>query len=179
MGALRRDHSSIWMKNISDLVLLAVIAFVFLQKNPTHAKGNMLHIWIWGIFKIRFAMLCFGYGSRWGAEKVGAQPWVGLGQGGAWMVPDMSQHSRAQGNGLQPSSLGVSMFQRWPYTQGSPGETPAQCTSRWDSCTPGSPVRSLSEDNSQTRQKGDKKPELDPWSVPPNKLTGMQDTTGS
>lgn len=101
------------MKNISDLVLLMVIAVVFLQKK-TDSKGNMQHIWIWGVSKTRVAMLCFGYGSHeiHPQQQVGRLR-VGWGQGGVWKVSNVSQPSRAQSrsDGLQPSSDGVSVFQ--------------------------------------------------------------------
>lgn len=167
------------MKNISDLALLMVIAFVFLLKKP-HAMRNMQHIWIWGIFKTRFEMLCFGYGSRWGTERMGAQPLVGLGQGGMRKVPNTSQHSRARGRAMGSSQAHL----------GSP-------CSRYDSWQPWGnmgivhkQVRQLHTGKPREKPSRGPFPNLgrtgirnlsltNPWSVPPNKLTGVQDTAGS
>lgn len=41
------------MKNIGDLFLLMVIAFVFGEKK-THSKGNMRLTWIAHVFKMSF-----------------------------------------------------------------------------------------------------------------------------
>lgn len=76
----------------------------------------MQHIWIWGIFKTRFAMLCFGYGSRWEAERAGAQLFVGLGQG------TLQRHPKEAGRLKRPQRrLGanklcwVAVMQIYPY----------------------------------------------------------------
>lgn len=100
------------MKNISDLVLLIVIAFVFLKKKKKHKTCSTSGFGVFSKQGLQCSALATAAGE--GAERVGAQPWVGLGQVGVWKEPNMSQHSRAEGrsNGLQPSSFGVSMFQR-------------------------------------------------------------------
>lgn len=102
------------MKNISDLVLLMVIAVVFLQKKNRFKGKHAAHLDL-GCFQNKGcnAVLWLQQPRDPSPAAGGEAERVGWGQGGVWKVSNVSQHSRARSrsDGLQPGSVGVSVFQ--------------------------------------------------------------------
>lgn len=152
------------MKNISDLVLLMVIAVVFLQKK-TDSKGNMQHIWIWGVSKTRVAMLCFGYGSHeiHPQQQVGRLRGWAVGRVGYGRCP-MSRSTAELGAGVMGSSqaqLGSPCSRHDRTLPASLGKLrrsaqAGETTAHWEA-----PGEAFQRTIPKLGQKEDKKPELD------------------
>lgn len=145
------------MKNISNLFLWWSLLLSSYKKHIQRKTCDLPGLWVFS--KQDSKWHTSGYDSHELCPHQQAGGWGGvvssaLGglRGGGWRACSMSQHStaRSRSHRLQPSSFGGSVVQTWPYANGIARETSAHSVSRWDSCVVGSPMRNLSEGDSQT-----------------------------